>query len=163
MKIQFKPIGIIHSPFKKLLDSKNPKGLKKSKTFQNKEEIPYQGYKTDKIGEVEIYKEYEKALIDIEGFSHIYLIYYFHKHTGFKPMIKPFLDDKKHGLFATRHFNRPNPIGISVVEILGRKNNILKVRPIDTLDKTPLLDIKPYVPVFDQKENVRIGWLKGKT
>jgi tRNA-Thr(GGU) m(6)t(6)A37 methyltransferase TsaA len=144
MKLEFKQIGIIHSPFKK------------------REGIPCQGYKTDKTGKVEVFKEYKKALTDIEGFSHIYLLYFFHKHGVFKPMIKPFLDNQKHGLFATRYFNRPNPIGISVVEILERKENILKVRPIDVLDKTPLLDIKPYVPVFDQKENVRVGWLTGK-
>jgi tRNA-Thr(GGU) m(6)t(6)A37 methyltransferase TsaA len=144
MKIEFKQIGTIYSSFKR------------------KEEIPCQGYRTDKIGTIRIFKEYEKALEDIEGFSHIYLIYYFHKHTGFKPLIKPFLDDKKHGLFATRYFNRPNPIGISVVELLERNKNILKVKPIDVLDKTPLLDIKPYVPMFDQRKNVRVGWLEGK-
>jgi len=144
MKPEFKQIGIIHSPHKK------------------KEEIPCQGYKTDKIGKVEIFKEYEKALTNIEGFSHIYLLYYFHKHTGFKPLVKPFLDDKEHGLFATRHFNRPNPIGISVVELLEKKGNILKVKQIDVLDKTPLLDIKPYVPKFDQRKNVKIGWLTNK-
>jgi len=144
MKIEFKQIGIIHSPFK------------------NKGEIPCQGYKTQEIGEVEVFKEYEKALVGIEGFSHIYLIYFFHKNTGFEPLVKPFLDDKKHGLFATRHFNRPNPIGISVVEILRVKGNIITIKNIDVLDKTPLLDIKPYVPLFDQRNNVRIGWLEGK-
>jgi len=142
MKIEFKQIGIIHSPYK------------------TKEEIPCQGYKTDKIGEVEVFKEFEKALRDIEGFSHIYLIYYFHATTGYKALVKPFLDNKKHGLFATRHFNRPNPIGFSIVELIERKDNILRVRQIDVLDKTPLLDTKPYVPQFDQRENVRVGWLK---
>ena len=144
MRIEFKQIGIIHSPFK------------------TKEEIPCQGYKTRKIGKVEVFKEYEKALTDIEGFSYIYLIYHFHKNTGFKALVKPFLDNKKHGLFATRHFNRPNPIGISVVELLEREKNILKVKQIDVLDKTPLLDIKPYVHLFDQRKNIKIGWLKGK-
>ena len=144
MKIEFKQIGVIHSPFKK------------------REGIPCQGYKTDKTGNIEVFQEYEKALTDIEGFSHIYLLYYFHEHTGFKPLVKPFLDNKKHGLFATRYFNRLNPIGISVVELLERKKNILKVKPIDVLDKTPLLDIKPYVPMFDQRENVKIGWLENK-
>jgi len=142
--VKFKIIGIIHSPFKE------------------KEEIPCQSYKTDKCGKVEIFKEYEKALTDIEGFSHIYLLYYFHKHTDFKPMVKPFLDERKHGLFTTRHFNRPNPIGISIVRLIKRKRNIITVKPIDVLDNTPLLDIKPYVPLFDQRNKVRIGWLEGK-
>ena len=144
MEIKFKTIGVIHSPFKK------------------KEKIPCQGYKTDKRGKVEVFKKYEKALTDIEGFSHIYIIYYFHKHTGFKHMTKPFLDEKEHGLFATRHFNRPNPIGISIVELLKRKENILTVRQIDVLDNTPLLDIKPYIPLFDQRNDTRIGWLEDK-
>ena len=144
MKIEFKNIGLIHSPFKK------------------KEKIPCQGYKTDKRGKVEVFKKYEKALTNIGGFSHIYLIYYFHKHASFKHMIKPFLDEKERGLFATRYFNRPNPIGISVVKLLKRKGNILTVKPIDVLNNTPLLDIKPYVPDFGPKEKVKIGWLKEK-
>jgi tRNA-Thr(GGU) m(6)t(6)A37 methyltransferase TsaA len=142
MKIEFKKIGIIHSPYK------------------TKKEIPYQGYKTHNIGKIRVFKRYENALTDIEGFSHIYLIYYFHKHGNFKAMIKPFLDNNKHGLFATRHFNRPNPIGISVVKLLEKKKNILNVAQIDVLDKTPLLDIKPYVPTFDQRKNVKVGWLE---
>ena len=142
--IELKPIGVIHSPFK------------------TKEEIPYQGYKSKKTGEVEIFSEFEAALKDIEEFSHIYLIYLFHKATNYKPLVKPFLGKEKHGVFATRHYNRPNPIGVSVVKLFGREHNILKVSQIDVLDKTPLLDIKPYVPQFDQREGARIGWLEGK-
>lgn len=144
MKFELKPIGIIHTPYK------------------DRKEIPCQGYRSDKVGVVEIFNEFEDGLRDIEGFSHIYLIYYFHESTGYEPLVKPFLDDQKYGLFATRHYNRPNPIGISVVELIERKKNILKVRPVDMLDGTPLLDIKPYVPQFDKRTNVRIGWLKGQ-
>ena len=144
MKFEVKPIGIIRTPYK------------------DKKEIPCQGYKSDKVGEVEIFSEFEEALKDIEGFSHIYLIYYFHETTGYKPLTKTFLDDQKHGVFATRHYNRPNPIGISIVELLERKGNVLRVKQVDMLDKTPLLDIKPYVPPFDQRINVKIGWLKDK-
>ena len=144
MKFEIKPIGIIHTPYK------------------NKKEIPCQGYKSDKTGEVEVFSEFEEALKDIENFSHIYLIYYFHKETGYEPLVKPFLDDQKHGVFATRYFNRPNPIGISIVELIERKSNILRVRQVDMLDETPLLDIKPYVPQFDQRQNTKIGWLKDK-
>lgn len=144
MKFELKSIGIIRTPYK------------------NKKEIPCQGYKSDKIGEVEIFSEFEEALKDIEYFSHIYLIYYFHKATGYEPLIKPFLDDQKHGVFATRYYNRPNPIGFSIVKLIERNRNILKVRQVDMLDETPLLDIKPYIPQFDQRINVKIGWLKIK-
>ena len=143
-KFEVKSIGIIHTPYK------------------DKKEIPCQGYKSDKIGEVKIFSEFEEALKDIEYFSHIYLIYYFHESTGYEPLVQPFLDDQKHGVFATRYYNRPNPIGISIVELIERKRNILRVRQVDMLDKTPLLDIKPYIPQFDQRINVEIGWLKDK-
>ena len=144
MKFELKPIGIIHTPYK------------------DKKEIPCQGYKSDKIGEIEIFREFEEALKDIEGFSHIYLIYWFHEITGYESLLKTFLDEQRHGLFATRHYNRPNPIGISIVELVERARNILGARQVDMLDGTPLLDIKPYVPQFDQRINVRIGWLKDK-
>jgi len=144
MKLKFKPIGIIHSPYK------------------TKKEIPCQGYKTNKIGTIKVYKKYVKGLKDIEGFSHIWILYCFHKAEKYKPLVKPFLDNKKHGLFATRYFNRPNPIGISLVGLVKREDNVLIIKGIDVLDKTPLLDIKPYVPKFDSRKNVKIGWLKGK-
>ena len=144
MKLELEPIGIIHTPYK------------------HKEEIPCQGYKSDRVGEVEVFSEYEEALKDIEDFSHIYLIYYFHETTGYKPLVKPFLDEQERGLFATRHYNRPNPIGISIVELVARQRNILRVSEVDVLDGTPLLDIKPYVPQFDQRANAKIGWLEGK-
>jgi len=144
MRLKLVQIGVIHSPYK------------------TKEEIPCQGYKVNTIGEVEVFKKFERALKDIEGFSHIYLIYYFHKATVYEPLVKPFLDSKEYGVFATRHYNRPNPIGISVVELIERKENILRVRQIDVLDGTPLLDIKPYVPGFDHRENVKTGWLDGR-
>ncbi len=142
MIVEFSPIGIIHSPYK------------------NKNEIPCQGVLSDKEGKVEVYRQFEDSLTDVEGYSHLYLIYYFHKATGYEPLVKPFLDDKKRGLFATRHYNRPNPIGLTIVNLIERKENMLIVRNIDMLDKTPLLDIKPYVPQFDQREGCRIGWLE---
>jgi tRNA-Thr(GGU) m(6)t(6)A37 methyltransferase TsaA len=144
MRIELKPIGIIHSPYKA------------------KEEIPCQGYKSNKTGTITIFKEYADGLRDIGGFSYIWIFYYFHKAEKYKPFVKPFLDNNKHGLFATRYFNRPNPIGISLVRLIKRKDNILTVKEIDVLDRTPLLDIKPYVPEFDNRKNVKIGWLEGK-
>ena len=152
---KLKPIGIIHTPYKK--DG----------------EAPHQAYRSKEVGEIEIFKEYAEGLKDIEGFSHLIILYLFHKSVkrsvkkehflnSFGLLVKPYLDDTPRGLFATRSPNRPNPIGLTVVELLERKENILKVRYIDMLDGTPLLDIKPYVPKFDQKTGVKIGWLEGK-
>lgn len=139
-----KPIGIIHSPFK------------------YKEDTPIQPSRSNAIGEVEVFREYQEGLDDIEGFSHIILIYEFHKSEGYSLKVKPFLDNKLRGLFATRAPRRPNKIGLSVVRLLKRKDNILTVKGIDVLDGTPLIDIKPYVPDFDPDEKITIGWLEGK-
>ena len=144
MMFELKQIGIIHTPYK------------------DKKEIPCQGYKSDKSGEAVIFREFEDAMKDIEGFSHVYLLYYFHEATCYVPLTSTFLDDEKHGLFATRHYNRPNPIGISIVELIEREGNILRIGQVDMLNGTPLLDVKPYVPHFDLRTNVKIGWLKNK-
>lgn len=142
--MRLKPIGIIHSPFKK------------------KQDTPFQPVKSHKIGRVEVYNEFARGLQDITGFSHIILIYRFHKSKGYKLLVKPFLDSQLRGLFSTRYPRRPNQIGISVVQLLRRENNVLLVKGIDVLDCTPLLDIKPYVPDFDAAKRVRLGWLKSK-
>lgn len=142
--MRVKPIGIIHTPFKR------------------KEETPIQPFRSTAIGEVEVFKEYQEGLEDIEGFSHIILIYWFHKSKGYNLKVKPFLDDALRGVFATRAPSRPNQIGLSVVKLLNRKENILTVKGIDVIDGTPLLDIKPYVPEFEPDEYIKIGWLEGK-
>ena len=112
---------------------------------------------------MEVFEEFADGLNDIDGFSHITCLYWFHKSGKFSPLAKPFLDSQLRGLFAIRHPNRPNPVGISTVELLERKENVLVVKNIDVLDGTPLLDIKPYVPEFDAPGNVsRVGWLKDK-
>ncbi|MDI6776282.1 MAG: tRNA (N6-threonylcarbamoyladenosine(37)-N6)-methyltransferase TrmO [Syntrophales bacterium] len=126
------------------------------------EETPYQGYRSHEVGEVEVFEEFEEGLADLDGFSHIILLYLFHKSDSYSLKVKPFLDDSLRGLFATRHPGRPNPIGLSVVKLLSRRKNILRIAEIDALDGTPLLDIKPYVPQFDQREKVKVGWLEGK-
>lgn len=153
---RLKPIGIIHTPYKK--DG----------------EVPHQAYRSKEVGEIEVFKEYEEGLKDIEGFSHLIILYLFHKSVkrsvkkehflnSFGLLVKPYLDNTPHGLFATRSPNRPTSIGLTIVKLLKREKNILKVKGIDMLDCTPLLDIKPYVPAFDRpKNNVRIGWLEGK-
>lgn len=139
-----RPIGVIHSP------------------FAAKEATPIQPFKSNAVGRVEVYKKFEAGLKDITGFSHIILIYKFHKAKGYELLVKPFLDKRRRGLFSTRYPARPNQIGISVVRLLRRRGNVLYVRGIDVLEGTPLLDIKPYVPSFDEVGKVRIGWLKNK-
>jgi len=142
-KIKYKPIGIIHSPFKE------PHGTP----------IQPAGAK-DIEGTVEIFPEYAKGLKDIEGFSHIILIYHFHLSKEFFLEVKPYMDDQLRGVFATRAPARPNPIGISIVHLLKREGEKLFIRDVDIVDDTPLLDIKPYVPEFDIREGEKIGWLE---
>jgi tRNA-Thr(GGU) m(6)t(6)A37 methyltransferase TsaA len=134
------PIGIIHSPF-----------IDKSQT-------PIQASRSQARGVVEVYPEYAEGLQDLEGFSHIFLLYTFHESSGYSLLVKPFLDDQLRGLFATRYPARPNPIGLSVVKLISRKGNSLEVEGVDMLDGTPLLDIKPYIPDFDVRSNTRDGW-----
>jgi tRNA-Thr(GGU) m(6)t(6)A37 methyltransferase TsaA len=142
-EIRYKPIGIIHSPFKE------PKGT------------PIQPTAAKGIdGTVEVFPEYAEGLKDLEGFSHIILIYYFHLVKEPSLKVKPFMDNQIHGVFSTRAPSRPNPIGISVVRLVGIDGNILYIRDVDIVDGTPLLDIKPYVPKFDVREVERIGWLE---
>lgn len=153
--MKLNPIGVIHTPYEK------------------DKEIPHQAYKSEDVGEVKVFEEYEEGLKDVEGFSHLILLYEFHKSVersvkedhylqSLGLLVKPYLDYTPHGLFATRSPNRPNPIGLTIVELLKREGNILQVKGVDMLDGTPLLDIKPYVPEFDQKDEVEIGWLGGK-
>lgn len=144
MRETLKPIGIIHSPFK------TTKGM------------PIQPAFSKETGKVEVFEDYADGLKDIEGFSHIVLIYLFHKSKGFSLLVKPFLDDVERGVFAVRAPNRPNRLGMSIVKLVERKENKLTVKGIDVLDSTPLLDIKPFVPHFDCPRSARVGWLKEK-
>ena len=139
-----KPIGIIRSPFK------------------TRGETPIQPIMSDKTGQVKVYKQLSAGLRDINRFSHIIIIYRFHKSRGYKLLVKPFLDTRKRGLFSTRYPFRPNKIGISVVRLLNRRKNTLFVKGIDVIDGTPLIDIKPYVPDFSAPTKVRTGWYKNK-
>lgn len=110
-------------------------------------------------GTIEIKPEYEKGLLDLEGFSHVFLLYHFHQSEGFELLVTPFLDNKIHGVFATRAPKRPNPIGISIVKLTHVKDNILEIENVDMLDGTPLLDIKPFIPAFDKYEAEKTGWM----
>ncbi len=109
-------------------------------------------------GKVTVFPEFEEGLKDIEGFSHIYLIYAFHMAGQEKLIVKPFLEDVEHGIFATRAPCRPNPLGISIVRLLRRERNVLTVSGVDILDGTPLLDIKPYTAMFDCIHGTVNGW-----
>ena len=144
MKIEYRPIGFIHSPFKE------------------RRGTPIQPTRGRGVrGTVEIMPEYADGLADLDGFSHVVLIYHFHRSQGFDLRVTPFLDTQKRGLFATRAPRRPNAIGLSVVRLLAIEGNLITVQDIDMLDGTPLLDIKPYVPEFDIRAEVREGWLAG--
>jgi len=136
-----RPIGHVRSPYSQT--SQIPKGL---------------GAKHDAEGELEILPEFEAGLTDIEGFSHLYIIWAFDRSEGFQLMGKPPSDDRPHGVFATRSPRRPNPIALSVVELLGREGCRLRVRGVDMLDGTPVLDIKPYLSSVPE-EKLRRGWL----
>lgn len=111
-------------------------------------------------GQVEVLSAYQDGLQDLDGFSHIILLYLFHRSRGFELKVVPFLDTTSRGVFATRAPKRPNPIGLSVVQLERIEGRILHVQGIDVLDGTPLLDIKPYVPEFDVQVEVRTGWLE---
>jgi tRNA-Thr(GGU) m(6)t(6)A37 methyltransferase TsaA len=140
--IIYKPIGTIHSPFK---EARN---------------VPIQSACAGDIkGTVEVFPEYSEGLADLGGFSHVILVYHFHLSKGHSLKVKPYLDDKLRGVFATRAPGRPNPIGISIVRLLRVEGRKLYIRDVDIVDGTPLLDIKPYVPKFDSPNADRIGWL----
>ena len=109
-------------------------------------------------GRVEVLPEYEEGLTDLEGFSHIHLLYVFHRSPGPQLRLKPFLQDLERGVFATRAPHRANPIGMSLVRLVRREGSVLHVKDVDVLDGAPLLDIKPYVPRFDVRDGARAGW-----
>jgi len=145
MTINYEPIGVINTPFKSRegmpIQSSGAKGIK---------------------GTITVKKEFEEGLEDLEGFSHIYLIYHFHKSDNYTLKTKPFLDDKPRGVFSTRAPKRPNPVGISVVRLIRVKENTLEIENVDMLDGTPLIDIKPYIPDFDIQKVDKVGWINNK-
>ncbi len=143
MNITYTQIGTIHSQFQKLDDMPiQPTGAAGAE------------------GRVVVLDEFREGLADLDGFSHIILLYHFHRSDSFNLRVLPFMDSEERGLFATRAPKRPNPIGISIVQLDRIEENELYVRNIDVLDGTPLLDIKPYIPEFDAQESVSTGWFK---
>jgi len=137
------PIGIIHSPFTDIAGMPiQPTGARGIR------------------GTVDIFGEYAEGLTDIEGFSHLILIYVFHCCPSYQLTVRPFLDTTSHGVFATRAPRRPNAIGLSIVRLIEVKGTTLILEDVDILDRTPLLDLKPYVPVFDAYPTASSGWLE---
>lgn len=141
MAFTFEPIGFIESPYHQ--SSEIPKGL---------------GVKHDAEGILNLLPEFEPGLADIEGFSHLFVIWVFDRTTGFDLTASPPSDIRSHGVFATRSPRRPNPVGLTVVQLFGRDRSRLRVRGVDMLDGTPLLDIKPYLSSVPP-ETLRRGWL----
>jgi tRNA-Thr(GGU) m(6)t(6)A37 methyltransferase TsaA len=140
---EFTPIGIIHSP------------------FQAPEETPVQPAGGAEVaGTVEVFEPYRAGLKDLEGFSHLVLLFHFDRSRGYDLHVVPYLDTELRGVFATRAPRRPNPIGLSVVRLERIEDGLLHIRGIDMLDGTPLLDIKPYVPAFEAEGKIRSGWLE---
>lgn len=144
--ICYRPIGVIRSPFKEIKGTPiQPPGARGVR------------------GQVVLHPEYVSGLKDLEGFSHLILLYHFHRAAGYSLLVKPFVDDVYRGVFATRAPRRPNAIGLSVVKLVGIKGNLVEIEDVDILDGTPLLDIKPYIPAVDAVMTAKIGWLAGKT
>ena len=142
-EIKYEAIGEVRSSFKE------PEGTPIQPTSSGTGE-----------GRIILDKKYKKGLKDLEGFSHLIILYHCHKAGEYSLQTKPFMEDEKHGIFSIRAPSRPNSIGLSVVKLDRIEDNILFIKNIDMLDSTPVLDIKPYVPQFDDRENVKIGWLE---
>ncbi len=146
MKITYTPIGFFKTPFTEVNG------------------MPIQPIGANDVeGSIEVLPEYSEGLKDLEGFSHVYVLYHLHEIVGFDLMVKPFLDNDRHGIFATRSPKRPNSIGLSVMRLKGVANNSVFLEGIDVLDRTPVIDIKPYVADFDRCDADRFGWFEGKS
>ncbi len=143
--IEFKPVGVIHSPYKNPSDVPRPADISK-----------------ESRGQMEIFDEYIEGLTDLDGFSHIEIIFNFHLSKNSSLKAKPPFDNKEHGVFATHSPHRPNPIGLTVVRLESIEGNLLNISGIDMVEGTPVLDIKPYIPRVKPDEKIRLGWLEDK-
>ncbi len=141
--IVYQPVGIVASP------------------YATRKGMPIQASGARGVrGAIRIFPAYGEGLKDLDGFSHIILLYHFHSTREKKLTVRPYLDDQPRGVFATRSPNHPNAIGLSIVRLLAVEGLHLRIEDVDILDGTPLLDIKPYVPAFDHREPERVGWLE---
>jgi len=142
--VVFDPIGVIHTPYKKPAD------------------MPVQGaLYPESEGHVNVYPRFAEGLKDIEGFSHLILIYYFHRVDNYTLISRPYNDNTPRGIFSIRGPRRPNPIGMTVVRLDKVEDNVLYISGVDMVDGTPLLDIKPYFPDIDAHVAERTGWAQG--
>ena len=143
--VTFRPIGVIRTPFTK------------------SEGMPIQATAAVGVaGRIELDPDLAEGLVGLDGFSHLTLVYHFHQVATHRLTVTPFLDDQPHGVFATRSPARPNSIGLSTVRLVAIVGSSLMIEDVDMVDGTPLLDIKPYVPAFDQRDGARIGWFEGR-
>ncbi|MCD6495867.1 MAG: tRNA (N6-threonylcarbamoyladenosine(37)-N6)-methyltransferase TrmO [Candidatus Aenigmarchaeota archaeon] len=143
-EIVFRPIGTVRSPYKE------------------PGEAVRQSVSGNERGKIELLPEYTEGLRDIDGFSHIVVVFVFHKSSGASLMAKPPGDGRVHGIFSTRSPHRPNPVGVSVVKLERISGSTLEVRGIDMIDGTPVIDIKPYIPVLYPRDDVRTGWARNR-
>jgi tRNA-Thr(GGU) m(6)t(6)A37 methyltransferase TsaA len=140
--ISYHPIGVIETP------------------FDDREGMPIQAAGGAGIrGRIRLFEEYAPGLKDLDGFSHLFLIYHFHLTRDTQLVVTPFLDTTPRGVFATRSPNHPNPIGISIVRLIEIRGATLEIEDLDMVNGTPLLDIKPHVPAFDHRQPEKLGWL----
>lgn len=146
MPICFSPIGYFKTPFHEITD------------------MPIQPVGGSTIeGTIEVLPEFAAGLLDLNGFSHVIVLYHLHRIEGYDLIVKPFLDTHEHGIFATRSPKRPNPIGLSIMRLKAVSECCVQLQGIDVLDGTPVLDIKPYVADFDRCDADRFGWFEGKS
>ncbi len=145
MNFEYSPIGYVRSPFK------DPSGM----PIQNR------GGKGI-VGTVEVLDEFVEGISDLDGFSHIILLCHLHMSSGYHLKVVPFIDDVERGVFSTRAPRRPNPIGLHVVRLERIEGNVLYIKDLDMIDGTPVLDIKPYFPMVNEEDDVKIGWIEGK-
>jgi len=137
----YRPIGLIHTPYKDVVGMPvQPPGAR------------------GVAGRVIVDETYREGLLDLDGFSHVFLLYHLHLCKGYALRVRPFLSDTDRGIFACRSPKRPNPIALSLVKLVRIEGVVLHVEDVDMVDGTPLLDIKPFVPLFDTAEDVRAGW-----
>lgn len=144
-RIVLTPIGVIHSSLN-----------------DESKQVPFQSFTSDVEGTIEVEEEFEPGLDGIEGFSHLFLVYYMHKNRNTKLRTVPLLEEEERGIFSTRSPSRPNHIGVSTVRLLSREGRVLRVKGVDIFDGTPVLDIKPYVPKVDLVKGVDNEWLVKK-
>ncbi|MFC1492369.1 tRNA (N6-threonylcarbamoyladenosine(37)-N6)-methyltransferase TrmO [candidate division KSB1 bacterium] len=146
-KIEFRPIGVIHSP------------------IRSKEDIPdKRGWSKEVEGYIELFPEYKEGLADLDGFSYIQVLWFFHRSGSYELKVVPKYDEVERGLFSTCSPGRPNGIGSTIMRLTAVEDNIIRIQGIDAFDGSPVLDIKPYIPQHQIKdEDVKIGWLTGKT